>query len=107
MVPARDDRYRPMRRRLLVLLITLAVATNAMPAPDPTRPGKLAVGVTTVDVVDASRANRMLPTELWYPAGSGGRDIAPLKRRWPLVVIAHGLCGSRLYYDYLATHLAS
>ena len=96
-----------MRRRFAAVSIALALATNAWSAPDPTRPGKLAVGVTTADVVDASRANRTLPTEIWYPAGSTGRDIAPLKRRWPLVLIAHGLCGSRLYYDYLATHLAS
>jgi dienelactone hydrolase len=88
-------------------LIVLAVAASAQSAPDPTRPGKLAVGVTTVDAVDGGRGNRTLPTEIWYPARRTGRDVEPLARRYPLVLIAHGLCGSRLYYDYLAPHLAS
>jgi len=100
-----------MRRRtttaLLVFGLWLALAGSAPGAPDPTRPGKLAVGVTTVEAVDASRANRTLPIEIWYPARRSGRDVAPLPRRRPLVLVAHGLCGSRLYYDYLVTHLAS
>ena len=96
-----------MRRRTVVALIALALGTSAAGAPDPTRPGKLAVGVMTADAVDASRGNRTLPTEIWYPARRTGRDVEPLARRYPLVLIAHGLCGSRLYYDYLATHLAS
>ena len=90
-----------------VALLLLALATTAPAAPDPTRPGKLKVGVTTVDAVDASRGTRTLPTEIWYPARRTGRDAEPLPRRYPLVLIAHGLCGSRLYYDYLAPHLAS
>lgn len=93
--------------RLRAVLALVALATGALGAPDPTRPGKLAVGVTTVDAVDAGRANRTLPTEIWYPARRANRDVAPLRRRYPLVLIAHGFCGSRLYYDYLATHLAS
>ncbi len=93
-------------RHAAVALIVLALATSTSAAPDPTRPGKLMVGVTTVEAVDASR-NRTIPTELWYPARRAGRDAAPLPRRFPLVLIAHGLCGSRLYYDYLATHLTS
>jgi alpha-beta hydrolase superfamily lysophospholipase len=96
-----------MRRRLLLALIALALQTSALGAPDPTHPGGLPVGVTTTDAVDSSRGNRMLPTEIWYPARRKGRDVAPLPRRSPLVLIAHGFCGSRLYYDYLATHLAS
>ena len=88
-------------------LIALALATTAQGAPDPTRPGRLAVAVTTANAVDASRGNRTLPTEIWYPARRAGRDVEPLPRRYPLVLIAHGLCGSRLYYDYLAPHLAS
>jgi len=96
-----------MRRRSLLGLIALVVGTSVLAAPDPTRPGRLAVGVTTVAAVDGSRGDRTLPTEIWYPARRTGRDVAPLPHRWPLVLIAHGLCGSRLYYDYLATHLAS
>jgi dienelactone hydrolase len=96
-----------MCRRTVIALSLLVAATNALAAPDPTLPGNLAVGVTTVEAVDGSRGNRTLPTEIWYPARRPGRDAVPLRRRYPLVLIAHGFCGSRLFYDYLATHLAS
>jgi dienelactone hydrolase len=96
-----------MRRRAMTALLVLALGTSAPGALDPTRPGRLAVGVTTADAVDGSRGNRRLPVEIWYPARRTGRDAEPVRRRHPLVLIAHGLCGSRLYYDYLATHLAS
>lgn len=96
-----------MRRRTMTALLVLALGTSAPGAPDPTRPGRLAVGVTTADAVDESRGNRRLPVEIWYPARRSGRDAAPVRQRHPLVLIAHGLCGSRLYYDYLAPHLAS
>lgn len=96
-----------MRRAGLVGCLLVALVTRAAGAPDPTRPGKLRVGVTSLAAVDASRGDRALAIELWYPARAAGRDAAPLARRHPLVLIAHGLCGSRLYYDYLATHLVS
>ena len=96
-----------MRRRATTALLVLALTTSAAAAPDLTRPGRLAVGVTTIEVIDPSRGNRALPTELWYPARRPARDTRPLRQRHPLILIAHGLCGSRLYYDYLAPHLAS
>jgi dienelactone hydrolase len=94
-------------RSVVALSILLTLAPPALAAADLTRAGKLRVGVTTVTAVDTSRGNRSLPTELWYPARRAGRDATPLPRKYPLVIIAHGLCGSRLYYDYLAPHLAS
>jgi dienelactone hydrolase len=96
-----------MRHRCLLALIALALATSALGSPDPTHPGKLAVGVATANAVDGSRGNRTLPTGdlVSRPPHRPRRRAAP--RRYPLVLIAHGFCGSRLYYDYLATHLAS
>jgi dienelactone hydrolase len=96
-----------MRTRTTTALLVLALATSALGAPDLTRPGRRAVGVTTAEAVDESRGNRTVPVEIWYPARRAARDAEPLRRRHPLVLIVHGLCGSRLYYDYLATHLAS
>lgn len=96
-----------MRRRTMTALLVFALGTSAVGAPDPTRPGRFAVGVTTAVAVDESRGSRTLPTEIWYPARRAKRDAKPLRQRHPLVLIAHGLCGSRLYYDYLAPHLAS
>lgn len=94
-------------RILVAALAVLALGGNAAAAPDPTRPGKLAVGVTTANTVDEARGNRSVTVEVWFPAKRAGRDAEPLRGRRPLVLIAHGLCGSRLYYDYLATHLTS
>jgi dienelactone hydrolase len=96
-----------MRRRAMVVLLVLALGTSARGALDPTRPGRLAVGVTTAEAIDESRGNRTLTTEIWYPAKRSGRGTEPIRKRHPLVLIAHGLCGSRLYYDYLAQHLTS
>jgi predicted dienelactone hydrolase len=82
------------------------VALPAGAASDPASPGSLPVGVTTLDVVDASR-NRNLVTEVWYPARTPGRH-APMRRgRRPLVIVVHGHCGSRTNYTYLTRHLAS
>jgi predicted dienelactone hydrolase len=94
-------------RHVVFASILLALPASALAASDLTRPGKLEVGVTTVTAVDTSRGNRALPIELWYPARRAGRDATPLPRKYPLVILAHGLCGSRLYYDYLAPHFAS
>ncbi len=99
-----DERMRPPA---LAVLLVLALGMRAAAAPDPTRPGTLAVGVATADASDADRGGRTVTVELWYPARRAGRDAEPLRRRSPLVLVTHGLCGSRLYYDYLATHLAS
>jgi dienelactone hydrolase len=96
-----------MGRRSTTALLGIALATSAAAAPDLTQPGKLAVGVATAETRDEARGGRPLLVEIWYPARRVGRDAESLRRRRPLVLIAHGLCGSRLYYDYLATHLAS
>src|SRR5215475_5275903 len=96
-----------MPPRTMIALLVLALGTSAPGAPDPTRAGRLPVGVTTADAVDGSRGHRSLTTEIWYPARRTGRNAEPRRGRHPLVLIAHGLCGSRLYYDYLAVHLAS
>ena len=93
-----------MRAVTSLLLCTLALPAGA--ASDPASPGSLAIGVTTVDVVDASR-NRTLVTEVWYPARIPGRDARMRGGRRPLVIVVHGHCGSRTNYTYLTTHLAT
>ena len=94
-----------MHRAAIVSLV-LAVASSSVAAPpDPTKPGRFAVGVATVEAIDLAR-QRFLPTEIWYPAKTAGRDVPPIKK-FPLIMMAHGFCGSRLNYEYLTTHLAS
>jgi alpha-beta hydrolase superfamily lysophospholipase len=94
-------------RRAIVTFVLVVVASVASAASDPAKTGRLAVGVVTVDAVDPSRGDRTLATEIWYPARSEGRETEPLPRAYPLVLMAHGFCGSRLNYEYLTTHLAS
>src|SRR5262249_61144617 len=90
-----------MRAVTSLLLCTLALPAGA--ASDPASPGSLAIGVTTVDVVDASR-NRTLVTEVWYPARIPGRDARMRGGRRPLVIVVPGHCGSRPHSTYPPTH---
>jgi predicted dienelactone hydrolase len=92
--------------RALAALLVIALGAVAAAAPDPAKAGRFAVGMVTVDAVDASRG-RTLPTEIWYPARSAARDATPLARAYPLVLVAHGHCGSRTNYEYLTAQLAS
>ncbi|MDX2168204.1 MAG: hypothetical protein SF182_14105 [Deltaproteobacteria bacterium] len=90
-------------------------------------PGPYGVGVTTLTLVDRSRATmpngtyagtaaRVLVTEVWYPAaplpGAGlaaQRDAALLAdgAPYPLVLYSHGYSDTRLSGGPLASHLAS
>ena len=91
--------------RMGFALPLLALATAALAAREPDAAGRFAVGSTTLTAVDASRG-RTLVTEVWYPADSAGRDARLRRGRFPLILLAHGFCGSRTNYEYLATHLA-
>src|SRR2546426_7524697 len=93
-------------RAVRVAFVLVVLATSAMAARvDTERMERLSVGVTTLTMVDPGR-DRTFETEVWYPATIAGRN-APLRRgRFPLVLLAHGYCGFRTNYEYLATHLA-
>jgi predicted dienelactone hydrolase len=94
-----------MRLQFLCVVL-LGIAPLARAAADPAKTGPLRVGVATEDVVDHDRG-RTLTTEIWYPAKKAGRDAEPLPRAFPLILMAHGNCGSRTNYEYLTTQLAS
>jgi dienelactone hydrolase len=94
-------------RHTAIALLVLGIAGVAHAAADLAEKGKLAVGVATVSVVDQTREGRTLPVEIWYPALKAERGAQPTGKRYPLILMAHGLCGSRLNYEYLTTHLAS
>jgi predicted dienelactone hydrolase len=88
--PFSMTRRAPLQRLVLALAAPVLFACQArdeplafLPAgptaaPDPSKPGPFAVGVRTVDYVDASRTQpdggpRRLVTEIWYPAGESAR----------------------------------
>jgi dienelactone hydrolase len=92
-----------LARAAVLVLFGVAAAR----AGDPAAAGPFKVGVTTLTLVDASRGGRTLVTEVWYPARHDGRDAPARRGRHPLVLLAHGHCGSRLNYQVLTTQLAS
>lgn len=85
---------------------------------DPFVPGRLAVGVRTLEIQDRDRG-RVFPCEVWYPAAgppaasapAGGRaeerDAPAQPGERPLVIFSHFAGGGRRTATYLTTHLAS
>ncbi len=101
---------------------------------DPFGRGPFPVGVRSGEIVDASRGDRTLQFEVWYPAAApffavdlvtwtqdsfsvvpGGpvqrqaavRDATPRDGTYPLVVYSHPSAGHRRQSSFLCTHLAS
>jgi dienelactone hydrolase len=89
-----------------IFVALLALATVGAGAAAARQLVRLAVAATTVVATDDVRA-RTLTVEIWYPARRVGRDVPPRPGRWPLVLIAHGICSNRTSYSYLAVELAS
>lgn len=108
--------------RIAVLAVLCAAGMSACHGE--TRPaGRLPVGVTTVSFLEQPLA-RPLTCEVWYPApdtavevdqvygggfrGRAARD-APVREggRYPMVVLSHGLRGSRFDLSWLAEGLAT
>jgi dienelactone hydrolase len=101
---------------------------------DPFRRGPFPVGVCTLQLADEAREGRLLPVEIWYPAGDAHagqdvavgtrdaydlipgfppltqdavRDAAPRAGHWPLIAFSHGYTGHRRQSTFFCTHLAS
>lgn len=101
---------------------------------DPFARGPFPVGVRTVQLTDLARQQRLLPTEIWYPASDAyaGQDVAEATRdtyelmpgfpavwqeavrdaavragTFPLIAFSHGFGGHRRQTTFLCTHLAS
>lgn len=101
---------------------------------DPFARGPFPVGVRSLLPADASRQQRPLPIEVWYPATpsyrgqdldaatqdmyevlpgfpavsqDAVRDAAPEPGRYPLIAFSHGFGGARRQSTFLCTHLAS
>ena len=128
-----------------LLALCLAFATAAaheapsvprVDAPELAKLGSAAVGVTTLELVDAARADRRLKVDLWYPAATaaGGapvtyegsltaeppaaptrftrpgiavRDAKRAAGPFPLVVVSHGYDNESVLLSWLTENLAS
>jgi len=136
-----------MRYGIAILLaLGLAIATPAPAGNAPSRPsidapelarlGEHAVGVATIELVDAARGERRLPVDLWYPAvaaagaspeiysgsltaeppasptrftrpGIAVRDAKRAAGRFQFVVVSHGYDNESVLLSWLTENLAS
>lgn len=51
---------------------------------------QFAIGHRTISYVDASRSNRSISTEVYYPGVSAGNNVNVANGQFPVVVIGHG-----------------
>lgn len=91
------------------ILLLGACLGQVSPASEP---GPRSVGVTTLVFHDSARADRILKTEIWYPAvGDSGRgparDVAPAEGKFPVILFSHGSNATRMQSTYLTEHWAS
>ena len=86
----------------LWVVAALAAAGGQVLAADATpyksAPGTRAVAVETFDWHDGDR-DRPVPAKIYYPREGEGP--------WPVLIVSHGLGGSRDGYEYLGRHWAS
>lgn len=86
-------------RMLLCWIMLLAIS--------PIRAQNLPVGKRSVTYVDASRANRSVATELYYPSTVAGTNtpLAAGTEKYPVVVFGHGFVMTPAAYVWLADSL--
>ena len=123
-------RWTPRARMAALLLACGLLPQLAIAVDDPNATGPWNVGHTEFDIVDAIRANRTLPLDVWYPVDAtdwtgtfavyallaGLGPISDLARTdsivsnsgpWPLIVFSHGFGGLNVQSTHLCEHLAS
>ncbi len=96
-----------------VLLSIVLVAATVEAAPDAL--GKYAVGISRLDLRDASRDNRRLTSDVWYPVARSAGDVSTGTKRdapcadgtFPLIIFSHGASATRQQSTYLTEYWAS
>ena len=57
------------------------------------------IGHTTIDFVDISRSNRIVSTEVYYPAVTSGSNTAVALGQFPVIIFGHGFAMSWSAYQ--------
>jgi dienelactone hydrolase len=65
------------------------------------------IGTTSITIVDANRANRNIPCDVYYPATSSGVNTPISNGQFGLVVIGHGFFMGTDAYKYLGDSLSN
>ncbi len=88
-------------RRSRVVWFSLAI-TAVLSAVAEAQP--YAIGTTTISFVDASRGGRVIATEVYYPADTGGSGVpvgGPMGLEYPVVAFGHGYQLAVDKYDFV------
>lgn len=63
------------------------------------------IGHTTINFVDSSRNNRVIQTEIYYPANTQGDNVPALQGSFPVIVFGHGFVMAWDAYENIWTEL--
>lgn len=90
-------RYLPANVRG-VLVVAIAASSLVVTG---SRARDFAVGHRTVQYTDPARGNRSVPTEIYYPAVTGGDNVPCASGAFPVVAFGHGYLMTVAYYSYV------
>ena len=88
-----------MKRISLITLLFVFIGTVSVAQP-------FLIGHKQQAFIDASRSNRTIDTEIYYPANSTGDDVPMANGTFPTLVFGHGFVMTWDSYDYLWNGIA-
>jgi len=83
-----------MKRISLITLLSVLIGTVSIAQP-------FLIGHKQQAFIDASRSNRTIDTEIYYPANSTGDNVPMANGTFPTLVFGHGFVMTWDAYDYL------
>ena len=83
-----------MKRNSLITLLFILIGTISEAQP-------FLIGHKQQTFIDASRSNRTIDTEIYYPANTAGDNVPMANGTFPTLVFGHGFVMTWNSYDYL------